>query len=301
MPASEVTIRVRSKALPMRVRRLLAMFAMTFALYGAPAGAADAVPTGNGGNVVLGKNWGPYETFGGSSFRWIANDAEIVVRGDGLAHVTIACEGGPSLGAAAFPLRVLDPAGRQVDHIQCAGKDHPAALLLPVRGETRFVLHVDGGGHAVAHETRILDFRVFALDGGGAVAGSDVVNAQNGVRLGGGWYPIERDKGQTFRWVHGDDAQFFVTANHDLDTRLRILAAPGPSAGTVPCPVVVRDGTGKPVFTTSVRGVQALVFAVRLHAGENLFTLHVGPTKNLRVPRDSRMLNLRVFSIAALR
>jgi hypothetical protein len=55
------------------------------------------------------------------------------------------------------------------------------------------------------------------------------------------------------------------------------------------------------VFTTSVRGVQALVFAVRLHAGENLFTLHVGPTKNLRVPRDSRMLNLRVFSIAALR
>jgi hypothetical protein len=93
-----------------------------------------------------------------------------------------------------------------------------------------------------------------------------------------------------------------VTANHDLDTRVADLWR---RRGRAPVPyrarLVVRDGTGKPVFTTSVRGVQALVFAVRLHAGENLFTLHVGPTKNLRVPRDSRTLNLRVFSIAALR
>lgn len=301
MPASEVTIRIRSKALSMRVRRLLAIFATTFALYGAPAGAADAVPGGNGGNVALGKNWGSYETFGGTSFRWIANDAEIIVRGDGLAHVTIACEGGPSLGTVTFPLRVLDATGRQVDHAECAGKDHPVSLLLPVRGEAHYVLHVDGGGHAVAHDKRILNFRVFALDAGGAAANGDVVNAQNGVRLGSGWYPIERDKGQIFRWVDGDDAQFFVTADRDLAARLRILAATGPSAGAAPCPAVVRDGTGKPIFTTSVRGVQALVFAARLHAGENLFTLHIGPTKNLRVPRDHRILNLRVFSIAALR
>jgi hypothetical protein len=301
VPASEVTISTRSKALSMHARRLLAMFAMTFVLHGGPAGAADAVPGGNGGNVALGKNWGPYETFGGSSFRWVANDAEIVVRGNGLAHVTIACEGGPSLGAAAFPLRVLDPSGRQVDHVQCAGKDHPVSLLLPARGETRYVLHVDGGGHVVAHETRVLDFRVFALDAGGTAAGGDVVNPQNGVRLGGGWYPIERDKGQIFRWIDGADAQFFVAADRELSTRLRILAAPGPSAGAAPPLAVVRDGMGKPVFATSVRGVQALIFTVRLHAGENLFTLHIGPTKNLRVPHDPRALNLRVFSIAALR
>ena len=94
----------------MRLQRWLPAFAAAFALSAKSAGAADAIAQGNGGNVALGKNWGAYETFGGSAFRWVGNDAEIIVHGNGLAHVTIACEGGPSLGLTSFPLRVLDGA-----------------------------------------------------------------------------------------------------------------------------------------------------------------------------------------------
>jgi len=269
---------------------------------GTIAGAADAVPSGNGGNVALGRNWGAYETFGGAAFRWVANDAEISVRGNGLARVRIECEGGPSLGALAFPLRVLDPSGRQVDHIDCAGKGRPATLLLPVRGEARYVLHVDGGGRAVAHLARVLNFRVFALDGGGTAASAvDILSRQNGIRLGEHWDAVERFKGQTFRWIDGNDAQFFVTANADMTARLRILTEIGPSVGANALGTTVRDEAGKTVFAGVVRNVQALTFPVHLHAGENLFTLHIGATKNVPVPGDRRKLNLRVFSIAALR
>lgn len=291
----------RSKAGRMHVQRTLAAFATAFVMSAAPVAAADAIATGNGGNAALAKNWGAYETFGGRSFRWVDNNAEIIVRGTGLVHVSLICEGGPSLGALVFPLRVLDASGRQVDHADCAGKDRPVSLLLPARGETHYVLHVDGGGHPVAHDKRILNFRVFALDAGGTTPGSDILSATNGLRLGSGWFPVEHYKGQTFRWVDGTQAQFFVAADRDLIARLRILTEPGPSVGSASLPVEIRDSRGKVVFSTSVRGVQALTFAVHLHAGDNLFVLQLGKSKNLAVPGDRRKLNLRAFSLAALR
>jgi hypothetical protein len=287
----------------MLTRRSLVLVAMLFALSAVPARAADAVAGGNGGNVSLGKNWGPYETFGGASFRWIANDAEITVRGNGLAHVAIACEGGPSLGAGAFPLRVLDADGRQVDHAQCTGNGHPAELLLPVSGSARYVLHVDGGGRGVPGDKRTLNFRVFSLDAGGNAPGGglDIASAANGVRLGEHWDPLEHYGDQTFRWISGNDAQVFVHAKTDLATRMRVLVAVGPSVGAASTGVEVRDASGKVVDAATVRGVQALIFPVGLRAGDNAFTLHVTTTKNVHVPHDPRLLNLRVFSIAALR
>jgi hypothetical protein len=287
----------------MLARRTVFLIAMLFALSALPARAADAVAGGNGGNVSLGKNWGPYETFGGASFRWIANDAEITVRGSGLAHVTIVCEGGPSLGAGAFPLRVLDTSGRQVDHAQCMGNGHPAQLVLPVSGSTRYLLHVDGGGHPVAGDPRTLNFRVFSLDAGGSAPGGgvDIVSAANGVRLGEHWGAIEHYGDQTFRWIAGNDAQLDVSAKRDLTTRMRILVAIGPSVGAASTGVELRDAHGKVVNATTVRGVQALIVPVALHAGDNPFTLHITTTKNVSVPHDPRKLNLRVFSIAVLR
>jgi hypothetical protein len=282
---------------------IAAAYAMTFASGPKPAAAADAVPGGNGGSVTLGKNWGAYESFGGVSFRWVANDAQIEVHGNGLVRVALSCEGGPSLGTTAFPLRVLDASGRQVDHADCAGASRMVEFILPVRGQAQYVLHVDGGGRPVAGERRILNFRVFSLDGGGTAsgAGSDIVSSKNGVRLGSGWYPVERFAGQTFRWVQGSDAQFYVSADRDMDSRLRVLVQPGPSVGASSVSVDVRDGSGPLLTTASARGLQALNFPVHLHAGENAFALHLGPSRNVAVPHDRRLLNLRAFSIAALR
>lgn len=293
-----------TNAAPMRFFHTLAVGASLLLAAGTAAVAADAVAAGNGGNLALGKNWGPYETFGGRSFRWVANDAEISVRGHGNALVTIVCEGGPSLGESTFNLRVLDTSRRQTDHVTCAGPAHPVQMLLPVSGdETRYVLHVDGGGRRIGKDKRILNFRVFSMDAGGyAGPGGDIVDARNGVRIGAHWYPVEHFKGQTFRWLDSNDGTFFVTSNRDLDTKLRLLVAMGPSIGARTTTLTVRDASGKTLSSTTIADARSkkIELPVHLRPGENEFRLDV-QTHDKPAPGDKRLLNLRAFSIAALR
>ncbi len=204
----------------MRFVRLTAL-AIWIAASAQPAFAADAIPTGKSGLVALGPRWGVYETYKGVSFRWIGNDAQIFVRGGpGLARLTIACGGGPSLGQAVFPLRVLDTQGRQVDHAQCSGKDQPAQLILPVAaGVTTYVLHVDGGGRPVRGERRILNAQVFSLDDSASAAAPDV--AGDGIRFADRWEPVETYQGETFRWMDGNGGRIVISSARDTRATVR--------------------------------------------------------------------------------
>jgi hypothetical protein len=286
----------------MRTARTLALVA-TLPWYSAlAAGAAEVVAGGNGGILSLGSHWGPYETYRNVSFRWVDNDAEIVLRGGtGETRVAIVCEGGPSLGRRSFPLRVLDAAGRQVDHIVCNGADRRAEMLLPVGASaTRFSLHVDGGGRRVPGEQRILNFRVFSLDDELAAAGGrDVVDPRGGVRLGDGWYPLEHYRGQTFRWMAGD-GRVFVTADRASRATLRLLLEVGPSLGSRVAPISVHDRHGTVLVRTTLKGRGIVTVPLQLEAGENEFVVRVA-SPNARVPSDPRILNLRLFDAAARR
>jgi len=286
----------------MRIVRTLASAVCLLALCGAPSGAADAIAGGNGGTLSLGSHWGPYETYRGMSFRWVDNDAEIVLRrGTGDARVAIACEGGPSLGQRSFALRVLDASRRQVDHVVCDGAGRRAEMLLPIDvAAPRYVLHVDGGGKRVAGERRVLNFRVFSVDDEGAGAAGDIVDARNGVRLGEGWYPVEHDKGQTFRWME-NDGRLFVAVDGATHATLRMLLEVGPSIGARQAAVTVRDGHGRSLSRTMLtgRGVVAVPLQ-QLQPGENeLVVATAGANKH--VPRDPRILNLRLFGASVVR
>ena len=286
----------------MRIVRTLASVVCLLALCGAPSRAADAIAGGNGGTLSLGSNWGPYETYRGASFRWIDNDAEIVLRGGtGEARVSIACEGGPSLGQRSFALRVLDASRRQVDHVVCDGAGRRAEMLLPVDARAaRYVLHVDGGGKRVAGERRILNFRVFSIDDERGGSTGDVVDAHSGVRLGEGWYPVERYKGQTFRWME-NDGRVFVAVDGATHATLRMLLEVGPSIGSRQAAVTVRDGHGRALvhLTLAGRGVVTVPLA-QLQPGENeLVVATTGANKH--VPRDPRILNLRLFAASVVR
>jgi|HubBroStandDraft_1064217.scaffolds.fasta_scaffold04823_4 hypothetical protein len=269
----------------------------------ARAGAADAIPSGSAGGLALGGNWGPYETYKGVSFRWVANDAEIVLQsGSGEAQVSIVCQGGPSLGEVTFPLRVLDASHRQVDHAVCAGPGQPQTLLLPLaRGGARYLLHVDGGGRRVPGEQRVLNFQVFALNTtGGALGGGDVVDPRNGVHIGLHWYPIEHYKGLTFRWMDGQDGQLIVSSDHTLLTTMRLVLEIGPSVGARRTALVVHDAHGAVVLRTTLTGRQVVLAPVDLRAGENSFSLAVASASR-PVPHDPRILNVRLLSAAVLR
>jgi hypothetical protein len=285
----------------MRTARTLALVVMFLCTPAVRADAADVIPAGNGPSLALGSRWGPYETYRGTSFRWVDNDAVIVLRGArGEARVAIACEGGPSLGRQAFPLRVLDASGRQVDHVLCEGAGRRSELLLPVgAAATHYVLHVDGGGRRLAGEPRILNFRVFSLDDGLGAAGRDVVDSRSGVRLGEGWGPVERFKGQTFRWL-ADNGRIFVSAGRPARATLRLLLEVGPSVGSRVAQISIADGHGTVLLRTALNGRGVVTVPLQLGSGENEFVLRVA-SANKRAPGDPRVLNLRLFDANALR
>jgi hypothetical protein len=287
----------------MRIIPTLALAVFLLPLSADTSSAADAITSGNGGTVLLGSHWGPYETYRGEAFRWVANDAEIIVRGGGgrEARVAIACEGGPSLGQRSFPLRVFDTSRRQVDHVFCDGAARRVEMLLPLSGaETRYVLHADGGGRPVAGEKRVLNFRVFSLDDGRGTAGArDVVDQRSGVRLGAGWYPLESYRGQTFRWM-AHEGRIWVASDRATRGNLRLLAEVGPSVGSPAATVTVRDGRNHVVLRTTLKGRGVMIVPLQLEPGQNEFTIAVS-SKNKRVPHDARILDLRVISASAQR
>lgn len=283
----------------MHLVRAVALGAVLAPVLVFPAGATDVIPSGHTGTLALGANWGPYETFKGVSFRWVDNDAEVILAGgSGEVKVALSCVGGPSVGDPSAVVRVLDRDHRQVDHAVCAGRSHPVTLLLPLAsGETRYVLHVDGGGRRLSGDKRILDLQVFSLDDARGGALGDIADPRNGVRLTDHWYPVERYNGETFRWMD-DGGQIVVHADRASSAMLRLTAEMGPSVGARSTELSVRNGNDV-VYHTNVSGHRVILVPVHLQQGDTTFSLGV-TSRNLRVPHDPRTLNLRVFSVAAL-
>jgi hypothetical protein len=125
----------------------------------------DIVAPGTG--IRLGSCWQVLETFHNETFRWVTNDARILIAAPraGTQRLEIALASGPGLEGKSFVLQARDPSGRQVAAVEVRGRQ-TAELLLPVEaGENDFRLHVDGGGHATpGKDPRILNFRVFRIE-----------------------------------------------------------------------------------------------------------------------------------------
>jgi hypothetical protein len=279
----------------MRIVCCLAVVAGLLAQGTAATAGSDAIPHGDGGMLTLGAGWGPYERFNGTSFRWVANDAEIALRpGTGETSVTIACEGGPSLRTLVFPLRVLDPSRRQVDHIVCAGAAHPVQMLLPLApGGTRYVLHADGGGKRIATVGRTLNFRVFSLSDDRVEPAGAVIDPRSGIRLGSGWYRAERFGGENFRWMQRA-GHLVVSSRTGGPATLRLQLEVGPSVGSPGTQVAVGDTQGKTLYHGTLQGRGVLAVPVQLHPGDNEFVLSVRSLER-PVARDPRRLDLRIF------
>lgn len=115
--------------------------------------------------LTLGEGWGVLERFEGVVFRWVENDAEIIMHPKAQpASVVLEVEPGPGLGGKDLDLMVLDSAGVKIDSRTLQGRDF-ATFVLPDGRRTpqRYRLHTEGGGHRIATDPRILNFRVFSL------------------------------------------------------------------------------------------------------------------------------------------
>ncbi len=264
----------------------------------APPPASKSGPlTGKVADIVddttdlgLGKNWYLYETFGGQMFRWVDNNAEIVVKNPrtNVKTVALELEAGPSLGTKKFTLQIVEK-GKVVASIPVAGHQWVLAQV-PVRAGTpaTFMLHVNGGGKQTS-DPRILNFRVFT------VADADIVDPESGITLGGKWDVVERYAGQTFRWVD-NDAAFTVTSTVAKSQKIHIVTLPGPGMGGHQLAIAVRNAVGTTVATINPDKKGNATFSVPVKSGANAFTLHV-TGGGQKTSSDPRILNFRVFSL----
>ena len=120
--------------------------------------AGDGIFLGGGGWYTL--------EFGDENFRWVNNDAEIVVIAPGDSpEISLGIAPGPGLSYQPFELQVLDENGQAVATAEVKGRETVEVALPLVAGEGQvFRLHVEGGGQQAApNDPRTLNFRVFRL------------------------------------------------------------------------------------------------------------------------------------------
>jgi hypothetical protein len=118
------------------------------------------------GGIRLESGWGPIETFQGERFRWVENDAELNLEAvsDSLVMLTILMEPGPGAAGRTQLLRILDKAGQQIGTIVLDRRETVRlGLDLRAPGSRLIRLHREGAGVRTAVDSRVLNFRVFAV------------------------------------------------------------------------------------------------------------------------------------------
>lgn len=139
-------------------------------LYHKAGGSSDIVDRKNtfpnsSVKVRLGSNWYPYEKYQGKSFRWVNNDAEIVVSGpDGLHELSVLVESGPSAGNDGVNLRIVNE--ENVDVGRCLIKERKScAFTLNIKheGPNSFRFKIVPNFKQIDGDPRILNFRIFHI------------------------------------------------------------------------------------------------------------------------------------------
>ena len=122
----------------------------------------DVLPAMSG--FRAGAGWYPLEQYGGSTFRWVNNDASIEVS-VAASELALELEPGPGVLKQPFTLKAVDARGNELGSFLVRTRQR-VVIPLPLAEPTPYVirLRVEGGGRATLGECRTLNFRVFAAD-----------------------------------------------------------------------------------------------------------------------------------------
>ena len=118
--------------------------------------------------LQLGQGWGTYETYKGETFRWSAAASELVLSGganDGIAHIALDVEPGPSHGLKLLKFEVQDLEGNKI--FSSAAISGRSTIVLPLRFHKRqisvYKLITNSSNQHIANDPRILNYRVFSV------------------------------------------------------------------------------------------------------------------------------------------
>lgn len=103
----------------------------------------------------------PLERHAHDVFRWVAGDASIALHHTGDDTLVFDAESGPGMRSQPFRLRVLAN-GTEIATADIGSRTTVRVPLERARGCTSLLLRAEGGGHTIAGDPRMLNFRVFA-------------------------------------------------------------------------------------------------------------------------------------------
>ncbi len=111
--------------------------------------------------------WYLLEESGNDTFRWVNNDAEIVVTDAGAKTLEVEVEPGPGLRSQPLRLAILGATGDELTRYVVEARRR-ISIDLPVSPTVPYAikLHADGGGATMPGQPRVLNFRVFHIPPG---------------------------------------------------------------------------------------------------------------------------------------
>ncbi len=128
-----------------------------------PLQATDIVEPAS--RVRLGDGWYPLETYKGQTFRWVNNDAEIMVSGSGHGPqvINLQLEPGARPKGQPLDLQVLGTEGGSVTEYSVSGPSTVSIEVPAVPTLFRYRLHVEDSAVPTGADPRTLNFRVFRI------------------------------------------------------------------------------------------------------------------------------------------
>jgi hypothetical protein len=132
---------------------------------GVPILEKNDIATADGG-VRLGDNWFPREISGEEPFRWVENDAELLIDPAlGSEKVLVLdAEPGPGVHMGAFWLELRDGVGNRLGSVLVKRRTIVTFPLPRTREPLCVSLHTVQGGNKIAFDPRTLNFRVYRCD-----------------------------------------------------------------------------------------------------------------------------------------
>jgi hypothetical protein len=252
-----------------------------------PPPPSDIVPDAY--DVALGDGWYPPEHHRATVFRWVHGTAQVNIAAlRPVRHVLrLVVEPGPGVGLSPFVL-TAEVDGEPIGSATVSAKQVVTFDLPPLTPRVFSVaLSTDGGGRPSPNDPRVLDFRVFELS---IERTADVFPAWAVPR--GGFYPLERHAGTTFRWI-GGEATVDVHGSHPEWLVFEAESGPGFGSASFALHVVAGDGTLLVTAEIASRTVVRVPLAASAHAAT--LTLRADG-RSRPVPGDARTLNYRVFA-----
>ncbi len=243
-----------------------------------PAGQ-DILEPGSG--IALGAGWYDLEHVVGETFRWVRNDAELIVRSpyeNAPRALVILIEPGPGVNWKRFELVVRNQSGGKLASARVE-KLQRLEIPLPWRpGQTQvFSLHVDGGDSPTPHDPRLLNFRLFWCGWSGVSVyplsqAEPDIPIETGLALGGGWRPYVHNASDD-AYLEGCDGAEIITQLGRLSPRVVQLEIAPVDIGLFH--LEVREMSGRVVAKGPLRGRQVCYLTLPIRPGQTqVFSLH---------------------------